>query len=711
MGIEITGRKHRRSDETAGVRLRRSESRLHALLSDTDDAIGVFDRDGRLSYANPATERLLGRPVSSLLGAAPIDIVHPTDRARVVATARASSERVGETERVELRVHHQDGSWHTVAVAVTNRIDDPAVGGFVVTASDVTDRRLVESALAEVRARFHATFDDSPIGMALTTVDGRVLRANRALAQTLGMSEEALEGVSLVALSYHEDRDSVASALANAAAGYGAGDRSEQRWVHADGRPISARMSSSVVRGHDGQPIYLVTQIEDTSKHEENDRLLAHQAAHDPLTGLPNRSMFMEELRRALANGDRREQTAILFIDLDRFKVINDSLGHPAGDRILMTIADRLRATTRPNDIVARFEGDEFTVLCSGVSEESGARAVAARLVEAISKPVVITEGEVFVTASVGIAIAVGELETPETLLRNANAAMHRAKDEGRDRMECFASETHDQAVHHFRTANDLRRALERSELRLHYQPIVHLENARVTGFEALVRWEHPERGLVAPADFIGLAEETGLVVPIGAWVLEAACTQLVRWHEQGAHLAMSVNLAARQLAEPGLVSEVARILDATGVRPDAVWLELTESALMRDAEATITSLRALRDLGVQLAVDDFGTGYSSMAYLKRFPVSSLKIDRAFVDGLGRDADDTAICATVVGLAHSLGLRAVGEGVETTDQHSELRSLGCDYGQGYLFGRPQDASMWGSRPDVNGWSESGVVEE
>jgi len=414
--------------------------------------------------------------------------------------------------------------------------------------------------------------------------------------------------------------------------------------------------------------------------------------------------MFLDQLKLAMRD-DSDPRVAVLFIDLDRFKAVNDSLGHPAGDRLLMTIADRLRATTRPNDMVARFEGDEFTVLCANVGDESGARAVAARLVDAISKPVLLAEGEVFVTASVGIAMAGVDLDTPETLLRNADAAMYRAKESGRDRTECFETAEHTQAVRHFRTANDLRRALDRDELHLHYQPIVRLEDANVTGFEALIRWEHPERGLVGPGEFIDLAEETGLVVPIGAWVLETACKQLVRWHQRGADLSMSVNLAARQLAEPGLVDEFAHILAATGVRPDRMWLELTESALMHDAEATISSLRALRELGVHLAVDDFGTGYSSMAYLKRFPVSSLKIDRAFVDGLGRDAEDSAICAAVVNLAHSLGMRAVGEGVETTEQLNELRALGCEYGQGFLFGRPQDPSMWGGRPDLHGFTE------
>jgi diguanylate cyclase (GGDEF)-like protein/PAS domain S-box-containing protein len=699
--MELRARRHRRADEQAGVRLRRSEARLHALLRDTDDVVAVLDRDGRVVSASPAIERRFGRPVTQLLGTVPLDLVHPDDHDRAVALAAAISDHPGSTEHTELRVNHGDGTWRTVAMTVTNVVDDPAVEGFVVTVRDITERRRIDAALAESQARFRAVFDHAPIGIALTTPEGRVVRANRALAQMLGSSEDALEGASMVALTHQDDRDGFAEQMRRVAAGYAAVERREQRCVHADGRPVSVSVSSSPVRGDDGATISIVVQVEDTSTHQEHDRLLAHQAAHDPLTGLPNRLLFVERLRHALAQHQGRDGVAVLFIGLDHFKVVNDSLGHPAGDRLLVTIADRLRAATRPTDIVARFEGDEFTVLCTGVADEQSARAVTDRLVEAIAKAVVLAQGEVFVTASVGIAIAEGEMDTPETLLRNADAAMHNAKDRGRSRTELYASGAHDRAVQHLRTGNELHRALERDELRLHYQPVVRLEDGRVTGFEALVRWQHPERGLVGPGEFIPLAEDTGLVVPIGSWVLHEACRELVRWHARGARLSVSVNLSPRQLAEATLPDEVSRILRDTGVQPDAVWLELTESTLMHDAEATIHSLGALRALGVHLAVDDFGTGYSSMAYLKRFPVDSLKIDRAFVDGLGRDGEDSAICTAVVSLAHALGLRAVGEGVETTDQLTALRSLGCDFGQGFLFGRPHDARTWGDRPDAH----------
>ena len=393
----------------------------------------------------------------------------------------------------------------------------------------------------------------------------------------------------------------------------------------------------------------------------------------------------------------------MLFVDLDHFKVINDSLGHAAGDRLLVAVADRLRAAIRPSDTLARFAGDEFTILCNGVPDEATAVELAERVAAAVAKPLALVEGEVFVTASVGIALGGGELETPETLLRSADAAMHRAKEQGWARCEIYDTNSHDQAVRHLRTGNDLHRALERSELRIHYQPILSLETGHLAGFEALLRWEHPERGLVGPDEFVPLAEETGLVVPIGSWVLEEACRRSAAWHRRGAPVTISVNLSPRQLAEPSLPQAVAGVLRRTQIDPDAVWLEITESTLMRDAESAVTRLRALRALGIHRAVDDFGTGYSSMSYLKRFPVEALKVDRSFIDGLGREPEDSAICTAVISLAHALGLRAVAEGVETPEQLAELRTLGCEMAQGYLFGKP--AEVYGERPDERGWSK------
>ena len=350
--------------------------------------------------------------------------------------------------------------------------------------------------------------------------------------------------------------------------------------------------------------MYLVCQIEDIGERRASGEALAHQAVHDPLTGLPNRLQFVERLGRELANAERRrERIAVLFLDLDRFKVVNDSLGHSAGDRLLVAVADRLSATMSPTDIVARFGGDEFTILCHDVSSEETVELIAERIADAIARPVALIEGEVFVTASIGIALSGGGNDSPETLLRNADAAMYRAKELGRDRAELFDAREHHRAVDDLRTGNELHRAIERGELRVHYQPMIGLDDGRLLGFEALIRWEHPERGSVAPMEFVPLAEETGLIVPLGVWALEQACQQAVRWHgaaPDAPQLSMSVNLSPRQLAEPALPNDVARVLHDTGIQPSALWLEITESTLMRDAESALE--RAGRAAGARPA-------------------------------------------------------------------------------------------------------------
>jgi diguanylate cyclase (GGDEF)-like protein/PAS domain S-box-containing protein len=605
-------------------------------------------------------------------------------------------------------VHHHDGSWRTVEIEGTNRLDDPSINGFVVTCRDITDRERAAAELREAKERFRSAFDHAPIGMALIAPDGTSMQVNRALAQMLGHEEGDLVGMSLVALTHANDRAHLLAAMQRSIAGEGPSYRLEHRFLHADGRLVWVTHSGSVVHNDAGEALYFVCQVEDVTERRARGELIAHQAIHDPLTGLPNRLLFVDRLRRSLSHVERGSHAAVLFLDIDHFKVINDSLGHPAGDRLLVALADRLRAAIRPHDTVARFGGDEFIVLCNGVPDEKVARDLAQRISDAVAKPITLPEGEVFVTASVGIALSDSELDNPETLLRNADVAMYRAKEEGRARAALFQTDAHDRAVRHLRTGNELHRALERGELLLHYQPIVSLETGSIAGFEALLRWEHPERGLVLPDEFVGLAEETGLVVPIGSWVLEQACQQAAKWHAAGSNLSISVNLSPRQLAEPSLPDDVARVLRTTGLDGDSLWLEITESTLMRDAETAVTTLTALRALGANLAVDDFGTGYSSMSYLKRFPVQALKVDRTFVDGLGREPEDSAICTAVVTLAHALGLRAVAEGVETPEQLAELRTLGCELAQGFLFGKPAPAEEFGERPHERTWAAFGA---
>jgi len=420
---------------------------------------------------------------------------------------------------------------------------------------------------------------------------------------------------------------------------------------------------------------------------------LAHQAVHDALTGLPNRLQVADRLEQALARSSRTgSEVAVLFIDLDRFKLINDGRGHAAGDELLMAVADRLRQVVRGGDVVARFGGDEFVVVCEDQTAAFEASLVAGRILDALREPVVVDGHEIFLSASIGIAMADGT-GSPESLLRDADAAMYRAKEKGRARCEFFDATMRTEALDHLETQSALHRALERDELRVFYQPVVDLKSGAVAGVEALVRWEHPQHGLVSPASFVPLAEESGLIVPIGAWVLDQAAAQVACWRTRswGRNLTVSVNLSARQLRQPDLIPAVMSTLLESGTDPSLLCLELTETTFMEDARSHREALEGIKGLGVGLAIDDFGTGYSSLTYLKRLPVSVLKIDQVFVGGLGRDASDTAIVKSVIDLAHALGLVVVAEGVEDSDQVAHLRKLGCDLAQGYFFARPQPA--------------------
>jgi diguanylate cyclase (GGDEF)-like protein len=410
---------------------------------------------------------------------------------------------------------------------------------------------------------------------------------------------------------------------------------------------------------------------------------------HDALTGLPNRALFYDRLGQALNRVGRQESAvAVLFLDLDRFKLINDSLGHGAGDKLLVSVAERLAGVLRAGDTAARFGGDEFVILCEDVSGERQAIAIAERIAAELDAPFVIDSDEVFAHTSVGIALATEPGARPEALIRDADAAMYRAKERGGGVYEVFDDAMRERAVRRMATENALHRALDRGEFVMHYQPIVHMATGALYGVEALARWQHPDRGLVMPGEFIEAAEETGLIIALGAWAFEAACRQSAIW---GSDVMMSVNLSARQCTHPDLVATFGKILARTRADPAAVSLEITETALMEDIELSTATLSALKELGLRLALDDFGTGYSSLRALQHFPVDVVKIDRSFIEPIERDPQEAAIVAAVISLSHALGLRTVAEGIETIAQVDRLRALGCDLAQGFYFAKPGPA--------------------
>jgi diguanylate cyclase (GGDEF)-like protein/PAS domain S-box-containing protein len=588
-------------------------------------------------------------------------------------------------------MRHTDGSWRRVEAVGMNRLDDPAVRGVVVNTRDVTERAEAEAALREEKERYRRLVDVSPEVIAVHQ-DRRFVFVNPAGLRMFGAEgPEQLLGRHVMEMVHPDDR-AVVEARAKAVAEGTETSLGEQRLLRLDGDVVDAEVVAVPVT-YDLGPAVLV-MAKDITDRKRAERALAHQALHDHLTGLPNRSLLLDRLSQAVARLGRADtRLGVLFFDLDHFKVINDSLGHDAGDRVLQAVAARVAGVLRPTDTLARLGGDEFVVVCEALEGPDDASAVADRIARALAPPIDEGEDELIVGASIGVVVTGDDHADPAGLIRDADAAMYRAKEQGRGRAELFDEGMRVRVVGRLRQERALRRALQRDELRVHYQPVVSLPDLGVTGVEALVRWEHPERGLLAPAEFVPLAEETGLILELGDWVLAEACRQAAAWTGvlgEDRTLEVAVNLSTKQLSQADLAKRVAALLERYGLPPAqvALCLEITESLMLEDPMVTGGLLGDLARLGVRLAIDDFGTGYSSLAYLRRFPVHTLKVDRSFVSGLGLDADSRAVVAAIVELAHALGLEVVAEGVEEQVQLQALVDLGCDRAQGFLFAHP-----------------------
>jgi diguanylate cyclase (GGDEF)-like protein/PAS domain S-box-containing protein len=545
--------------------------------------------------------------------------------------------------------------------------------------------------------RFRSAFDHAAIGMALVSSEGRWLQVNRSLCGILGYTEVELIQTDFLKITHPDDLALATTNIKQLLKGRIATHQMEKRYIHKQGHEVWVLWSVSLARDAHTQTPHLIFQVQDITDRKRAEDRLMHDAFHDALTGLPNRALFMDHLKLAIAHSKRRMDYlfAVLYMDLDRFKIINDSLGHMIGDQLLVGIAKRLENCLRPGDTIARLGGDEFTILLEDVTDEQDVAFVAERIQEELTLPFNLGGRDVFTTVSIGIAISSSGYDKPEDILRDSDTAMYRAKTLGKARHEVFDKAMHAQALKILQIETDLRRAVERQEFFIDYQPIVTLETGKLRGFEALVRWRHPERGLISPADFVPIAEETGLIGQIGAWVLREACRQMNRWnllYPTDPPLVMSVNLSGKQFAQSNLIGEVANILEETDLPPDCLKLEITESVVMENIETATEMLQQLRALGLKLSIDDFGTGYSSLSYLHKFPIDTLKIDRSFVTQMAENNENAEIVRTIVVLAQNLGMDVVAEGVETTEQCQLLNALRCENGQGYLFSRPVNAA-------------------
>jgi diguanylate cyclase (GGDEF)-like protein/PAS domain S-box-containing protein len=691
--------------------------------------------NGRWRYVSSQVEKILGYAPEEFLADPTLwgRLLHPDDRQRALAAESEASARAGISGAIEYRMRTRTGEIVWVLDQAVLEADEKGVDVWHGVLYDISERKQAERGLqralsqqavvAQLGERALQNSDPEALMRAAVSLIGEVEGVHSACIWELGREGRRLNlraGLEDEAVGAGRRVSAARSSHAGAALDSGQPtivadwSREERFTMPPVLRILGAASSLAVMIDGKDRPFGVLdvhaadpdrfsakdipfvqaaaNVLADALERHAADQALRHRVLHDALTGLPNRLSFVDSLGESLGRASGSgSPVGILFLDLDHFKLINDSLGHHAGDALLRAVAPRLRAHLRPGDIVARFGGDEFGILIERLDDEGEALAIADRVAAAFSHPFSIDGVEHFITASIGVAVtrpSDRQTVNAELLIRDADAAMYRAKEGGRARCEVFDAEMRAGAMRRLEIERELRHALERDELTLHYQPLVNLKDGEITGLEALVRWRHPERGLLDPSEFISIAEDSGLIEPIGRWVQESACLQALQWHQQrpdSRPLDVAVNLSARQVARRDLAATVEEVIARTGLDPVHLRLEITESVLVEESATAIASLEALSELGVRLVLDDFGTGYSSLAYLNRFPFHALKIDRSFIDGLGIEQERTAIVEAIVGMARALSMEIIAEGVESEVQLAELRRLSCDFAQGHLF--------------------------
>jgi len=695
------------TDETkAGSRrraqkdLQNSETRYRRLFETARDGILILNADtGSITDVNPYMVELLGYSREEFIGKELWEIGLFNDREASQAAFRALQKN-GYIRYEGLPLETKHGVRREVEF-VSNVYREASRQVIQCNIRDITERKRAEKAQRESEERFHVLVEGvKDYAVFMLDMKGHVTSWNSGVERVLGYDEVEFIGQHFSSIFMPEDIETgePEKELKTAEA---QGQADNERWhLRKDGTRFWATGAVTPLQDETRRTHGYAVVMRDNTERRLAEERTAHEAAHDHLTGLPNRAFFIEHLKRAIARSKRHASYifAVLFLDLDRFKNINDSLGHVIADQLLVEIGRKLEAALRPEDMVARFGGDEFVVLLDDIKDVTDATRVASRIHAELVSPFNLGGNEVFTSTSIGIALSLHGYDRPEDCLRDADTAMYRAKALGNARHEIFDKSMHDRAVALLDLETALRRAVERKEFRVHYQPIVSLQTGRISGFEALLRWQHPTRGLILPAEFIAVAEETGLIIPIGQWIIGEACRQTLIWQEQiGADppLVISVNLSSKQFLQTDLIERIDEMLLRTGFDPRNLKLEITESVVMENAGEATARIGQLRNLGVKLYMDDFGTGYSSLSHLHRFPVGTLKIDRSFISQMSAQDKNSEIVRTIVALAHNLHMEVIAEGVETEEQLSHLKGMQCEYAQGFYFSGALDAESAG----------------
>ena len=670
--------------------LRNKEEYFRALLESSNDLISILDTGGKVLYQSPSCLRTLGVPANLMVGRPFEDFIHPEDQGTFLEALKLCLGHSAGSNSVRARFRTQDKQWLYLDCHCKDQTENPVLAGVIVTSRDITQQRKAETALKRERAFFQQLFRKSPAGIVILNNQNQVVDANQSFVDLFQYSVDDLAGKSLNTVLVPEDLKEEAVELSEQVAALQTVDRETERL-----RRDESRVDVAVL----GFPIELADRkigayeiYSDITERKTFERKLFHEAFHDALTGLPNRTLLTERLERCVRRARRKRdyQFALFFIDLDRFKVINDSLGHAAGDELLIEMARRLEDCLRPGDTVARLGGDEFNIILEDIQEVSDATRIAERVLDSLGRPFKIADQEVVSSGSIGIAFSFSGYDSAEDLMRDADIAMYRAKAGGKARYEIFDADMHKHALQRLTLENELRQALEKDQMRLLYQPIHSLSRSQIVGFEVLVRWAHPERGLLPPSEWLSICEETGLMLPLGRWVLTEACSRLKHWQEQFPEVesaALCINLSPKEIANPDFLDELEKIIRETGVHPASLTMEISEDTIV-DTDILADVLWHLRRKGFRLTIDDFGTGHSSLASLHRFPIDNLKINRALVQQLEPGGDNVEIVRAVGALGESLGIQVIAVGIETEEQLAHLKDINVNLAQGFYFAEP-----------------------